>query len=107
MPGPAVRHRGRPADRDGESRRLDNSTRIPASLAVESEVVSGDPVEALAAVSGELDLLVCGSRGHGPVGEVVLGSVSHALLGAVRCPLLVVPRAGDQGRDDQSRCFAA
>ena len=69
--------------------------------------MSGDPVEALAAVSGELDLLVCGSRGHGPVGEVVLGSVSHALLGAVRCPLLVVPRAGDQGRDDQSRCFAA
>ena len=69
---------------------------LPASLSVDSEVVSGDPVETLAAASGELDLLVCGSRGHGPAGEVVLGSVSHALLGAVRCPLLLVPRAGDQ-----------
>jgi nucleotide-binding universal stress UspA family protein len=68
---------------------------LPATLAVESEALSGDPVEILAAASEDLDLLVCGSRGHGPVGEVVLGSVSHALLGAVRCPLLVVPRPSD------------
>ena len=32
----------------------------------------GDPVEIMAAASGELDLLVCGSRGHGALGEVVL-----------------------------------
>ena len=68
---------------------------LPATLAVNPEMVSGDPVETLVAASRELDLLVCGSRGRGPVGEVVLGSVSHALLEAARCPLLVVPRARD------------
>jgi nucleotide-binding universal stress UspA family protein len=80
---------------------------LPDSLAVESEVASGNPVDVLASASGELDLLVCGSRGHGPVGEVVLGSTSHALLEAARCPMLIVPRVSGHARDDQSRRFAA
>ena len=42
--------------------------------------------------SSDLDLLVCGSRGYGPVRSVMLGSVSRALAHSARCPLLVVPR---------------
>ena len=30
------------------------------------EILTGDPAEALAAASADLDLLVCGSRGYGP-----------------------------------------
>ncbi len=65
---------------------------------VGAEVAEGDPVEVLREASSELDLLVCGSRGHGAAGEVVLGSVSHALLGAARCPVLIVPRSAPSSR---------
>ena len=47
---------------------------------------------ALAAASGDLDLLVCGSRGYGPVRRVLLGSVSRRLSHEARCPLIVLPR---------------
>ena len=69
---------------------------LPESLAVEAEMRSGDPVALIAAATEDLDLLVCGSRGHGLAGTVVLGSVSHALLEAARCPVLVVPRGSEQ-----------
>lgn len=57
-----------------------------------SSALVGEPRSRLAEASADLDLLVCGSRGHGPLGEVVLGSISHALLDAARCAVLVVPR---------------
>jgi nucleotide-binding universal stress UspA family protein len=80
---------------------------LPSGLTVETDVPAGDVVEALAAASAGLDLLVCGSRGHGPLGEVVLGSTSHALLAAARCPLLLVPRTAAQARASQSRSLSA
>ena len=64
--------------------------------AAAGEVLSGDPAEALAAASEELDLLVCGARGHGPVRTVLLGGTSHALVRLASCPVLVVPRAALQ-----------
>jgi nucleotide-binding universal stress UspA family protein len=42
--------------------------------------------------SGELDLLVLGSRGHGPVRAVLLGSVSSALVRSAESPVVVIPR---------------
>lgn len=86
---------------------------LPADLVVELETPAGDPAEVLAAASGELDLLVCGSRGHGPIGEVVLGSTSHRLLEVAQCPVLIVPRATaeadepPQTRARQSRSLSA
>ena len=86
---------------------------LPDGLVVETETPAGDPIEVLASASAGLDLLVCGSRGHGPLGEVVLGSRTHALLGAARCPVLVVPRAArgrggpPHARESQSRSFSA
>jgi nucleotide-binding universal stress UspA family protein len=41
---------------------------------------------------GHPDLLVCGSRGHGPVRQAQLGSVSARLVRDAACPVIVVPR---------------
>jgi nucleotide-binding universal stress UspA family protein len=51
----------------------------------------GDPATLLADASHELDLLVCGTRGHGPVTGLVLGTVSQRLVHEASCPVLVVP----------------
>jgi nucleotide-binding universal stress UspA family protein len=53
------------------------------------EILSGRPAPALAAASADVDLLVCGSRGYGPVRTLMLGSTSHALVRAAACPVLV------------------
>jgi nucleotide-binding universal stress UspA family protein len=59
---------------------------------IEIDVLAGDPAEALAEVSGHLDLLVCGSRGYGPLRAVLLGSVTRRLTSEARCPVIVLPR---------------
>ena len=43
----------------------------------------------LADASGSADLIVIGSRGLGPVGGALLGSVSRGLLHHARCPVVV------------------
>lgn len=52
----------------------------------------GEPATILAERSRELDLLVVGSRGYGPVGAVLLGSTSSHLAHTASCPVLVTPR---------------
>jgi nucleotide-binding universal stress UspA family protein len=59
--------------------------------------LDGDPAAALAVASGDLDLLVAGSRSYGPLGAVLLGAVTRRLMGAARCPVLVVPRTPRAG----------
>lgn len=59
---------------------------------VEGRAVYGLPGEELAAFSGELDLLVVGSRNYGPLRRLVLGSTSDYLERHSRCSLLVLPR---------------
>lgn len=55
------------------------------------QVLSGHPAHALAAASEDLDLLVCGARGYGPIRTLLLGGTSHALVRKAGCPVLVVP----------------
>lgn len=55
----------------------------------------GDPAEVLAARSRELDLLVIGSRGYGPVRHALVGNVSWAVMRDAACPVLVVPRSAN------------
>jgi nucleotide-binding universal stress UspA family protein len=55
------------------------------------ELLAGRPESALAAASTELDLLVCGSRGYGPVRTVLMGSIAHAMVRDAACPVVLVP----------------
>ena len=59
---------------------------------VEGDVSYGEPSEELASFAAELDLLIVGSRGYGPVGRLFNGSTSNYLARRARCPLLVLPR---------------
>ena len=58
---------------------------------VEVDAFVGDPAVTLVDVSHQLDLLVCGSRGYGPLRAVLLGSVSRRLAAEAHCPVLVLP----------------
>lgn len=48
------------------------------------------PAKGLTDLSGEAQLVVVGSHGHGWIAEAVLGSVSQNLLHHAECPVLVV-----------------
>ena len=71
--------------------------RMAALEGVEGRAVYGLTGEELAVFSGELDLLVVGSRGYGPLKRLVLGSTSDYLERHARCSLLVLPRVVAQG----------
>jgi nucleotide-binding universal stress UspA family protein len=60
---------------------------------VDGDALYGKPTDQLLALSREVDLLVVGSRGLGPVEHVMSSSTSDYLAHHVHCPLLVVPRA--------------
>jgi nucleotide-binding universal stress UspA family protein len=79
---------------DGEARdrvraRVDE---LLGDSSVEIQVLAGDAAEELIAASANFDLIVCGSRGYGPVRAVLLGSVTHRVVRESRCPVIVVPR---------------
>lgn len=57
------------------------------------EVLEGRPAEALIAAARResADLIVVGSRGHGAVRELFLGSVSHELALKAPCAVVIIP----------------
>ncbi len=62
-----------------------------AKLEAETKIRHGDPAEELIreATEGGYDVAVAGSRGLGPVGQLVLGSVSRKLVKGMPCPVVV------------------
>jgi nucleotide-binding universal stress UspA family protein len=54
------------------------------------------PAEVLVRLSVDAELLVVGSRGRGGFSELLLGSVSHAVVLHAVCPVVVVPSARDE-----------
>jgi nucleotide-binding universal stress UspA family protein len=71
-----------------------------AGVDVEGRLSEGAPAKQLIAESGEVDLLVVGSRGFGPLRRVVLGTVGSAVLRGAACPVLVLPRRTAEQLDD-------
>ncbi|MEU5095506.1 universal stress protein [Streptomyces sp. NPDC020996] len=64
-------------------------------LEVSTDVVEGPAVETLVAAAADAEMLVLGSRGHGPVVGFLLGSVGQQVIAAAKRPVVLV-RAGDQ-----------
>jgi nucleotide-binding universal stress UspA family protein len=81
--------------------RLDEAAeRAPDRLNPRTELLYGAAgLKIASAADGVIDLLVCGSRGYGPVQRALLGSVSEELIARATHPVLVVPRPSAGGRD--------
>ena len=64
-----------------------------AGIDADRRTAVGVPAERLAEIADEVDaeLIVVGSRGRGAFKAAFLGSVSNALVGVARCPVLIVP----------------
>ena len=79
-------------EKEWESVYEEASGRVPDGVASEPLLLHGEPAEALAEAASDLDLLLLGSRGYGPVKGTLLGSVSARVMAAAPCPVMVVPR---------------
>lgn len=68
-------------------------------VAVSFLIWNGDPGESVvaAATAEGADLVVVGSHGRGPIGRLILGSVSDHVVRHAPCPVLVV-RANEASR---------
>ncbi|MFF4360175.1 universal stress protein [Streptomyces sp. NPDC001604] len=64
-------------------------------LDVATDVVAGETVDTLLAAAAQAEMLVLGSRGHGPVVGFLLGSVGQQVIAGATRPVVLV-RAGDQ-----------
>lgn len=66
---------------------------VEAGLSADARRLDGDPaLELVRASEGDVDLLVVGSRGYGPMSRVLLGSVSRPVASKAACPVVVVRR---------------
>lgn len=67
---------------------------------INGRVFRGRPAEVLVTAAEGADLLVVGSRGHGAMAGMFLGSVSEYVVAHAPCPVLVT--RGDLGRSPAS-----
>jgi nucleotide-binding universal stress UspA family protein len=59
------------------------------TLRTTGHVINGYPGPALVVASSDADLLVVGSRGHGELIDILLGSVGMHCVTHAHCPVLV------------------
>jgi len=67
------------------------SLSIPDDLEVIKDPIEGAPARVLLAASAGASLLVVGSKGHGDLGSILLGSVGMHCIHHATCPVVVVP----------------
>jgi len=83
-----------PTDLDDQGWILDSARRhilaAAPDLTVTSAVTVGPAAAALVAASGNADTVVVGARGHGVIGNILLGSTSLNVAAHARCPVVVV-----------------
>ena len=72
-------------------------SQMKALPGVEGHAEYGLAGEELAALSGEVDLLIVGSRNYGPTRRLMVGSTSNHLTRHARGPLLILPRGTAHG----------
>lgn len=65
---------------------------------IDTELIPDAPVPALANVSAKADMIVVGSRGHGAVARLLLGSVAAGLVHRADCPVAVIHDEGPSPR---------
>jgi nucleotide-binding universal stress UspA family protein len=73
------------------------AAQAPTGTRVTALVLNDEPAAALLRLAADAELLVIGGR-TGALSGLVRGSVSHAVLEAVPCPVLAIPRHLAQGR---------
>jgi nucleotide-binding universal stress UspA family protein len=83
------------ADPEAEARKVLDSAvgdlqKAHPQVEIRSSVVEGIPAQVLVEASNDADLLVVGSRGHGEVAGLLIGSVSEHCVTHAHCPVLVM-----------------
>jgi len=73
---------------------------IEPDIQAGSDIVIARAADALIELSSHVDLLVCGSRGYGPLRSVLIGGATHQLLRHAHCPVVIVPRGTEAALDD-------
>jgi nucleotide-binding universal stress UspA family protein len=63
---------------------------LPSRVEVRRRIAAGSPAGVLIAAAGADALLVCGQRGHGRLGQLVIGSVSDQCLRHAQGTVVVV-----------------
>ena len=67
----------------------------------------GNAAEILAEASEQLDLLLLGSRGYGPLHSVLVGGVAGRVVREAACPVIVLPRKARHVEEDSLFAEAA
>jgi nucleotide-binding universal stress UspA family protein len=95
VPGPELEAIAQDLERGARSLIDDALERVVggagADVPVERIVVEGSPAATIIAEAEGADLLVVGSRGHGRVHDLLLGSVSQQCVSHAPCPVAIVP----------------
>ncbi len=81
------------AEREEKRRVLDLAlARVPEELPVRGRLLSGVPGEMLATASQDVDLMIIGSKGYGPIRRAFAGSVAAYVFHHAHSAVMVLPR---------------